>query len=221
MTCGTVTVKTGLFGGTFNPFHVGHLGVVSHVRQTYGLDRVVFIPAAIPPHKPEAGLASAPDRFEMVKRAIFNEPRLEVSDVELKRTGPSFTIDTVSGFKQADPDTDHFLLMGSDAFFDINTWKNKDQILQTIPLIVMLRHPWSDIDGVDSFIDENISARYTFNRQTWTFSHRENQDIIICPVPPIDVSSTMIRQRIQNGLSVTGLVPKAVEQIILEKELYK
>jgi len=215
-------MNAGLFGGTFNPFHNGHIRIIQHVKKKCGLGKIFLIPSAKPPHKPNLNLAPAKDRFEMVKVSLKNHKNLLVSDKELIRKGPSFTIDTITEFKEEyGRETLFFLLMGSDAFLDITTWKHKDKIFDAIQIIIMLRGQWKNYTAIASFIDENISKGYIFNEQRHTFTHEKKQDIIICKVPKIDISSTLIRERVKNNKSIKGLVPAKVEEIIKKKELYK
>lgn len=190
--------------------------------QTFGLDKVILIPSATPPHKPGFHLATAEDRYEMVEKSIVHEPGFEISDKELVRQGPSFTIDTVFQFKNEMPEQTHFfLLMGSDAFLDILTWKDNDQILQSVSIIVMLRGVQTTVDRIVSFVDEHLPKEYIFERKTLMFIHNSRVPIHICMVPKIDISSTMVRERVKNSQSITGLVPDAVETLIQAKELYK
>lgn len=214
-------MKIGLFGGTFNPFHFGHLKITRFVKKQYGLDRVYLIPSATPPHKPGSDLAPASDRYTMVKNCIVNEPGLHISDKELTRTGPSFTIDTILEFKkELQTDAHLFLLMGSDAFLDINTWKQTDRIFSITSIIVMLRGELDNMDHIAAFIDEHISKGYTWEKNINEFTHGDKQTIYICRVPKIDISSTMIREYIKNHRSVDGLVPPDVAAFIKQKELY-
>ena len=215
-------MKAGLFGGTFNPFHNGHIEIIQYVKDRYGLEKIFLIPSATPPHKPDINLAPANDRFEMVKQSLKGHENFFVSDKELIRKGPSFTIDTINEFKKEyGPTTLFYLLMGSDAFLDITTWKHKDQIFEAIQIIIMLRGHWENYNAIVSFIDENISKGYIFNEQDNTFSHKKKQKIIICKVPKINISSTMIRDRVKNNQSIKDLVPANIEKIIRTKELYK
>ena len=215
-------MKAGLFGGTFNPFHNGHIEIIQYVKDRYGLEKIFLIPSATPPHKPDINLAPANDRFEMVKQSLKGHENFFVSDKELIRKGPSFTIDTINEFKKEyGPTTLFYLLMGSDAFLDITTWKHKDQIFEAIQIIIMLRGHWENYNAIVSFIDENISKGYIFNEQDNTFSHKKKQKIIICKVPKINISSTMIRERVKNNKSIKDLVPTNIEKIIRTKELYK
>ena len=202
--------------------HNGHVEIIQYVKQVYGLDKIFFIPSATPPHKSDINLARADDRFEMVKQSLKNHDNFFVSDKELIRKGPSFTIDTINEFKKDYGADTHFsLLMGSDAFLDITTWKHKDQIFEAIQIIIMLRGHWENYNPIISFIDENISKSYMFNERDNTFSHKQKQKIIICKVPKINISSTMIRERVKHNESIKDLVPASIEKIIRTKELYK
>ncbi|MBU1344108.1 MAG: nicotinate-nucleotide adenylyltransferase [Proteobacteria bacterium] len=214
-------MNIGLFGGTFNPFHNGHLGIIEHVKKTCELEKIFLIPSATPPHKPDINLAPANDRFDMVKKSLSGLEDFMVSDKELIRKGPSFTIDTINEFKKEyGQKTRFFLLMGSDAFLDITTWERKNQIFEAVRIIIMLRGHWESYHPIVSFIDENISKGYIFNEKNNTFSHRTKQKILVCKVPKIEISSTMIRERVKNNQSIKGLVPEIVEKMIKTKELY-
>ncbi len=215
-------MNIGLFGGTFNPFHNGHIGIIDHVKEQYGLEKIFFIPSATPPHKSDINLACANDRFNMVKKSLETFDDFFVSDKELTRKGPSFTIDTINEFRnEHDSSTRFYLLMGSDAFLDITTWKDKDKIFKIVPIIIMLRGFWQNYDSIASFIDENISKEYIFNRDGNGFCHETKQKILLCSVPKIDISSTMIRKLVKNRKPIKDLVPADVEKIITSKELYK
>lgn len=214
-------MKIGLFGGTFNPFHLGHIEISTHVLNVYHLDKLFFIPSAIPPHKLSTDLVPAQERYLMVKSSIKEDDKLEVSDMEFHREGPSYTIDTINEFKnEYGLSNDYYLLMGSDAFLDITTWKATEQLFFETNIIVMLRGKWKSTETIRSFIDENISKGYAFNSVNQSFTHKTRQQIIICKVPRIDISSTMIRERVKKGQSIHGLVPDSVEKMINTKELY-
>lgn len=172
--------KIGLYGGTFNPIHNGHLRVINHVKKRFRLDTVHLIPSARPPHKSMENLASAKDRLQMVQKAISNFPGLMASDMELKRRGSSYTIDTLRQFaclKNCDASgssmdiaapsiegTDSlspYFILGTDAFFDMETWKESRDIFRTACLIVMIRagDPRTPLDILD-FLKKKISHRY-------------------------------------------------------------
>jgi len=212
----------GLFGGTFNPFHKGHIGIIEHVKNQYGLEKIFLVPSATPPHKPDTNLAPANDRYEMVKESLKGYKSFWVSDKELIRKGPSFTVDTINDFKKEyGKAIQFFLLMGSDAFLDITTWKHKDHIFNAVKIIIMLRGDWANYNTIVSFIDEHISKEYIFNQEKLSFTHKKKQDIFICNGPKIDISSTLIRERVKKNKGIKDLVPAPVEKIIRTKELYK
>ncbi len=212
----------GLFGGTFNPFHHGHIRIIEHVEQAFGLEKIYIIPSATPPHKPDTDLAPASVRYEMVRQSIAGHPRWVASDKELIRKGPSFTIDTIRAFREdLGRAVRLFLLMGSDAFLDITTWRQKDRIFEEIDIIVMLRKGWENQDVVTGFIDEHISKGYIYDETRHCFSHKGKKSIYPCAVPRVDISSSMIRERIKQGKSVETLVPASVLTLIREKDLYQ
>jgi len=216
-------MNVGLFGGTFNPIHNGHITVITHVKKTYGLDTIHLIPSAIPPHKPMENLAPALDRLQMVQQAILTTPGLTASDVELKRRGRSFSIDTILQFKLTTPPTpDLFFIMGMDAFFDMSTWKGTCDIFQEATVIVMTRAGEKrKLKDIEYFLKHVISSKY---RSTGNFTFLNSDSrfkaVHMCKVPEIPISSTEIRERIKNNLPLKGFVPDFVESIIIKKGLY-
>lgn len=214
-------MDAGLFGGTFNPIHNGHIHVASHVKAQFHLTSIFFFPSATPPHKPGSNLAHAQDRYAMVEQSLAGMDGFLASNIELVRSGPSFTIDTIHAFeKQHGPDTRFFLLMGSDAFFDTSSWKKHKAIFAAVPIIVMPRGDPGQSRDIASFLDENISKGYTWHRKNKQFVHDRLQPVFVCHVPKIDISSTMIRHRVKHQLSIKGLVPSPVEKIISKRNLY-
>ena len=212
----------GLFGGTFNPLHRGHLDVIAHVKESFNLTRVHLIPSAIPPHKSFTDLAPATDRLEMVKRSIAGIEGLVASDVEINREGPSYTVDTVNHFKKnRPPGTDLRLIVGSDAFFEIDTWKRSREIFRLISIIVMIRPDQEKRSkSVACFLKDVISEDYKQTKGQEHFTHPVLKPVDVCKVPEIDISSTLIRQRVKEHLPLAPLVPRPVEEIIKQKGLY-
>ena len=214
-------MKLGLFGGTFNPIHNGHIKVICHVKQKFGLNTIHLIPAAFPPHKPNINLAPADDRLKMVRCSIKDIPGLVASDIEIKRTGPSFTIDTISQLQKNLSKTELYLIMGSDAFFDIPTWKKNIEIFSLIPVIVMIRAGEKrNLNNLARFIKDMISDKYYYERNSKSFQNPGMETIYIHKAPDIAISSTMIRKCVQNHLSISSMVQPCVEKIIKEKGLY-
>ena len=220
-------MRIGLFGGTFNPVHLGHLRAAVEVRQGFELDEICLIPAALPPHKVPVELASAADRLEMLRLAIGADAGIKISDVELKRSGPSFTIDTVRHFKQALPaETRLHLVLGLDAFLEIDTWKSFSELLARIPLIVINRPDGNQVAGgvpwkiMDDYIIAKVSADYTFSASRSAYLASQRQPIYVLEIAALDLSSTMVRRRIGQGLRIDHLVPQKVVDYIRTKGLY-
>lgn len=221
-------MNIGLFGGTFNPLHNGHIETIKYVTDKFALDKVFFIPCATPPHKGKQNLAPAKDRFDMVAqslKAFSNLNKFLASDIELKREGPSFTIDTIKEIVRTSEENNQcFLIIGSDAFFEIDTWKNFKEIFNEICVILMLRKQVTEqkklIEKIKVYIKDNISNRYKLNSTKDTFNHREKKDIFIAHVPKIDISSTMIRKLVRQGNTIENLTTTVVAKKIHEKGLY-
>ena len=189
----TITV----FGGTFDPPHVGHLIVASDVFDLLELERVLFVPAAMPPHKLNEVCTPAESRLRMVELAVADDRRFEASDIEISRGGPSFTIDTVRELK-GDGYEKVFVLVGADGLSEMRTWKEYKALLTDAYLIVMSR------PGFDP-----ASIRYA-----------DFGTIRYLNVTPVGVSSTMVRERVAKGRSIKYLVPEPVEEFIYKEGLY-
>ena len=188
----------GMFGGSFNPPHNGHLIVCQAVLDQVGLDKIIFIPSAIPPHKLDMRLAPAEMRLEMVKLATVGNPGFDVSDIELRRGGTSYTVDTLKGLQQQHPDSQLHLLIGADNWVDFETWRMPDQIMQLAQIVVMTR------------------PGFAIER----FAHRYGRRVRFGDVPNIGISGTMIRLNIKSGRSVKYLVPPQVEHFLDQHALY-
>lgn len=220
-------MRIGLFGGTFNPIHLGHIQVVHEVQEGFALERIILIPSALPPHKEPGGVADARDRMEMIRLAIADYQNFTVSDVELKRSGPSYTIDTVRHFKSALPeDYALYLILGLDAFLEIDTWKSYTDLFLMVPFIVMARTDAGDSDTVlrwqtlEAYLKSRITEGYQFSASRSCYIHDEKQPIFVYNVTPVNISSTKIRQLIKKGGAIRSLVPKIVEDFIKTKGLY-
>jgi nicotinate-nucleotide adenylyltransferase len=220
-------MRIGLFGGTFNPIHRGHLWAASEVRKEFNLDQVFIIPAALPPHKTPGMVADADDRLEMIYLAITDLSGLRVSDAELNRPGPSYTIDTVRHFKKAlANDSRIFLIMGLDAFLEIDTWKSYTELLKQIAFIVMAR-PNADYPDADQgwkiledYLNSTLKADYEFLNERGCYISEGRQPIYPVDIDAMDISSTKIRECIKTKKTVQNLVPLAVADFIQSKGLY-
>jgi len=192
-------MNLGLFGGTFNPPHSGHLIVIESVQDQMHFDRILFIPSSNPPHKSDPLLAPAAARLEMTRLAIHDNEAFAVSDIECTRQGTSYTVDTVQGLAEKHPGADFSFIIGADNFMELETWRSPEDIFAKAGLIVMTR------PGYTSGAPNN---RYT---KLARFIH----------VPPVGISSTEIRRRVKHGRSIRYLVPLAVEEYITRHGLYR
>jgi nicotinate-nucleotide adenylyltransferase len=188
-------VKIGILGGTFDPPHVGHLIAAQDTFEALSLDRLIFIPARVPPHKQSETVTPAEIRLQMVRLAIADDRRFEVSDVELRRTGPSFTIDTLRELKAAHPEDELFLLIGVDQVREFSTWREPEAVLRCAKVVMLTRR------GIEEVPQSDIVHR-------------------IVPVTRVDVSSTLVRERAHAGQAIRYLVPEAVEKVIAAAGLY-
>lgn len=220
--------RIGLFGGTFNPVHRGHLQVAREVREAFSLKTVYFIPAALPPHKPVLGLADARYRMEMLQLSVSGLPGFAISDIELKRSGPSYTVDTVRYFRNLFPaETQLFFILGMDAFLEIDTWKAHKSLFKMISFVVMSRpvngprDSGEPIENLKHFVHAKVSRGYRISAQQGCLVHGEKQPIFIYAVQPVDISSTRIRENIRGGRSVGGLVTGSVEKYMRKQGLYQ
>jgi nicotinate-nucleotide adenylyltransferase len=219
--------RTGLFGGTFNPIHNGHVQAALDIRNQLRLDHLFFIPSAQPPHKDDSSLASARQRFEMVQMALEGHPSLEVSDIEILRGGRSYTYDTIQHFKRAGPSgRELFFVVGLDAFLEINTWKKSKQLFEEATFVVMSRPPHDLTDAalheeLKRFIGRHISDDYHFETDRNRFQHPHRPPIYLARVSPVDISSSRIRAMLARGESIDAWVPPAVAAFIARKGLYQ
>jgi nicotinate-nucleotide adenylyltransferase len=220
-------MRIGLFGGTFDPIHFGHLRAALEVQEGFGLTRVFLIPAAVPPHKNRERVAPAADRLHMIQLAVAGEPGLAGSDVEIRRAGPSYTIDTVRHFQREMADADEiFLIMGLDAFLEIDTWKSYRELLALVAVTVISR-PGAEGPKTDhgaqvlaDFIRARIATDVTATRSPIGFSGPGIRGVSLQPVTALDISSCRIRESVRMGRSIRFLVPGAVRDCIQRKGFY-
>lgn len=218
-------MRLGVLGGTFNPIHNGHLAIARQTHEALGLDRILFIPTNDPPHKPHQGLAPAKDRYEMVRLAIGSNPLFVISDVELRRSGTSYSIDTVRQLQhEYGPQTELFFLIGLDAFLDFPTWHEPDTLL-TLCSFVVISRPGLSFQALSTLsllpplsqqslldLDRGGSSRLTVPMGT--------HSLICLRLPPSDVSASGIRSKFKQGLPTANLLPPQVESYILQHHIY-
>jgi nicotinate-nucleotide adenylyltransferase len=219
--------RLGIFGGTFNPIHFGHLRPALEVSRMFNMERIFLIPAAIPPHKNSVDICAPGRRLAMVRAAVQGNRTFAVSDMELKRQGPSYTIDTVREFIQTiGAGAQNFLILGMDAFFDIKTWMHYKELLSTISFIVMGRPEHSNkaaetvLGRMEALLKESTGHHYTQDSRAHRLTHDTMPAVYYAEVTCMDISSTLIRKLIRQGESIEYLVPETVRRFILKKGLY-
>ena len=217
-----------MFGGSFNPIHFGHLLVADEIAELLALDRVLFVPAASPPHKPASELAPAAHRFEMTKRAVGEHPKFEVSDVELERSGPSYTVDTLEALRGRG---DLHLLIGSETFLDLLSWREPRRVAALARLIVVPRSgnvfdPEGPLAqkvlkelGLGSFVSPSPSA----GASKWPPLSPSPRTLtpILAPASSLPISGSDLRKRAREGRSLVYRMPLAVVAYIREHGLYR
>ena len=211
--------RVGLFGGTFNPIHLGHLRGAEEIREAFGLEEAVFIPAALPPHKVTEKIIEADHRLEMVKLATQKNPHFSTSDVELKRSGKSYSIDTIRYFREKYPISLSFIL-GRDAFVEIETWKQFQDLFSLCNFIVMTR-PGSSKSSSPSFLPRSLIPAFRYDQEAGAWIHFSGCMLFFKEIKFLDISSTKVRELIEKGESVRYLVPPDVEDYIREHGLYR
>lgn len=207
MECTMLTLRRiGVFGGTFNPIHNGHLLIAEAAREEYGLEKVIFVPTSHPPHKDSRGIAANQLRYDMVRLAIEDNPFFFVSDVELVRAGPSYTVDTMRYFHERYPeDTEFYFIMGTDTLLDLPTWKYADELMQLTHFLSALRPRY----------------RTDLSILTKRFGSSARENIHLLHTPEMEISATDLRRRFSTGQSTRYLLPSAVQQYIQANEIYQ
>lgn len=193
--------RIGIFGGTFDPVHIAHLAIAEWIREDLRLDKVVFVPNRLPPHKTTLTISTPESRLEMLKLATTGNPDFAISTIEFNREGPSYTVDTLRSFRQAPEyaDADLFLIIGADNLVEFEQWRNADEIQNLCVLVVYPRY------GVH--VEKSLS----------NYSERA----IILKAPLLDLASTEIRRRLAAGHSIRYLVPQEVYEYIERNDVYK
>lgn len=197
--------KIAMFGGTFNPIHRGHVFLAEEFQRALELDEVLLIPTNVPPHKQASDLASGEDRLEMCRLAVAGHPHLRVSDIEMRREGKSYTVDTLHQLQEIYPDAQLHLIMGADMFLSLHHWVQFEEILR-IAVICAATRDQADHEALTQCGEElkKYGARY-----------------FLLPVQPPTVSSTEIRQAIAQGASTDALLLPCVREYIDQKQLYR
>lgn len=200
--------RIGIIGGSFNPLHMGHLIIAQDAAERLELSEVVFIPAAIPPHKQHIKQIDAEHRLNMLQMAVESDLRFSVSDTEIQRGGVSYTVDTIRELKAGQPTARWVLIVGSDTLVDLHNWYKIDELLDLCEVATFLRPGETDLEEI---VEKVLVAEH----------HKQRLLENIVEAHRVEVSSTEVRMRVAEGLSIRYLVPPEVEMYIYEHGLYQ
>lgn len=198
--------RYGMMGGTFNPIHLAHLYIAYEAKETLNLDKVIFMVAGNPPHKKESPVIDSNYRYDMVKMAIKDYSGFEISDYEIQKQGYSYTYETLKYLKDQEEDVEVFFISGADSLMDIEKWRNTDLVLKNCTFVAFNRGEYNKdiLELQKSKLEEKYNAK-----------------IILLDVANIDISSSMIRERIAEGRRVDFFLPEGVMKYISENNLYR
>ena len=217
-----VANRVGVFGGTFNPIHYGHLRAALEVRERLEFEKILFVPSGNPPLK-GSDLAPAADRLEMTRLATLSYPLFEISDIECRQPGKSYTVETLRILQGMYPEKRLYLILGIDAFLEIPAWYQPLTLLETNDFVVISRPAYtfsslSQMLSVDSATIESLDASSTGTMTTYLKSGRE---VILLNVTPLRISATVIRSLVRIGKGIKYLLPEAVESYIISHNLFR
>ncbi len=213
--------RIGIFGGTFNPIHFGHLRVAEEVRQSFALEKLYLVPSARPPHKGEADMAAAEKRLLMVRKARRGNPFLEVSAYECRRSGTSYSVTTIKYFKRRFPAAEIYFVIGGDVWSEIATWQAFPEFFGLANFIVISRAGFALEDDVfpEPLFPFALKGEFCYEKRG-CYKHRSGHRLHFMAVTRLDISSSMVRKEAAAGRSLRYLVPDGVANYISEHGLY-
>jgi nicotinate-nucleotide adenylyltransferase len=214
-------MRLGIFGGTFDPVHIAHLRCAEEARETLALDRVLFIPAATPPHKRHRPVAPAQHRLAMLRLAIAGNRAFRVSAMELERSGPSYSVDTLRRLRAELPArADLVFLLGLDAFREIHTWKEHRALFGLADFAIFAR-PGYRLRSLRALLPVASRSEFCYGRTRLTLEHKSGSQVRFLDLTALDISASAIRKRVARAQSVRYLVPLPVERYIARHRLYR
>lgn len=217
-------MRIGIFGGTFNPIHYGHLRAAEEVREKLDLGKIIFIPSKTPPLKTRK-LLNPEHRYKMVELALSNNRFFEISDIEYRRAGKSYSIDTIEELRGIYPDATLYFILGIDAFLEIPQWWQPERLVSLIDFVVISRPFFEFVSLLSSpFI---YTGKHKLERldkgkiESCVLKLRSKREVIALRMSHIDISATEIRRLVWEGKSIKYLLPESVESYIIANRLYK
>ncbi|MCL2669198.1 MAG: nicotinate-nucleotide adenylyltransferase [Syntrophaceae bacterium] len=215
-------MKWGLFGGTFDPVHIGHLRCAEEVREIFGLNRIIFVPASQPPHKTDAAITPFCDRESMIRLAIENNPDFSFSNVENWRGGTSYSVETVEHLLDEHrlENLELTFILGQDAFHAIRSWKDWERLLFMCNFAVMTRPGYVN-RRLEEVLTPEVADRFTYDEEARGYRGGDGQHIYFREVTFLDISSSDIRKRASEGKTINYLVTDSVRRYIIKNSLYR
>ncbi|HBQ20626.1 MAG: nicotinate (nicotinamide) nucleotide adenylyltransferase [Deltaproteobacteria bacterium GWA2_38_16] len=213
--------RIGLFGGTFDPIHNGHIKAASKIKEKFSLDHIYFVPAYISPYKTYLGTSSSLHRLEMVKKGIEGFPDFSISEFELNKKEVSYTIHTLKHYKNIlPPGAELYFILGSDAFLGISQWKNVEEIFSNCHLLVV-RRPGHPLHPLSKILESPLLLKeFSTLKEGEHYRHFTGHDIYIVKIPTVNISSSELRQKIAHHKPYTSFVPHSVAEYIKKYSLY-
>ena len=212
-------MKVGLFGGTFNPIHCGHLRSAEEICSAFALDRIYFIPSASPPHKQHDDIAPVPHRYKMVELAVADNPAFVASRIEIERSGPSYSVDTIRTFGAGLKSTSITFIIGMDAFCEMHTWREYREIPRLCDLIVTSR-PGFPTPAIENLLPVALRSAFWYDPDTYMYQHDSGHTLTLYTLNGLHISASVVRENIRVGQPMHRLVPPAVAAYIAEHGLY-
>jgi len=212
--------RVGLFGGTFDPVHYGHLRAAEEIRQILTLDKIYFIPSAIPPHKENSNITPAQDRLKMLRLAVEGNEYFDISELELESDTPSYTVNTLERLTVSHPDFEFYFIVGNELFDDIESWRDYKRLFEFSNFAVITRPGFSDSDLNKIPLALKEDFRYYNGIENVISYTNKTKDIVFIEIKGIEISSTDIRAFVKSKQSIKYLVPDKVEKFILAENLY-
>ncbi len=214
-------MRVGVLGGTFNPIHYGHLRAAEEAREAAGLDKVIFMPTFLTPHKADEVMTPAKVRCEMIRMAIADNKAFELSDMEIKRGGVSYTIDTVKELiKTGGTGTEVNLIVGADAFSDISSWCDFEALF-TLASFIIVGRPGLLAKKPGDALPVELAGRFWYDAAIGAYMNYHGNSLVYIDGVPLDISSSDVRRRVKEGSSIRYLVPDDVERYIRSTHLYR
>ena len=218
--------QIGILGGSFDPVHMGHIGLAQETQSRFSLDQILFLPVFQSPHKPHIPLASNAHRMAMLRLALKGNTHFSISDTEMRREEVSYTIDTINRFRLKYSSSELYLIMGYDNLLDLDLWKDSREIMKNCHILVASRPGLKVFNSTGKVFGLfNRDSPYRLGKiknKTQEFIHRETgKKLVVYDISPRDISSSVVRERLVFGKSVENLLPPEVETYIIEHQIYK